>query len=112
MQLQELLDNLYASRSKAHLANDPLSFCHRYTDPADQEIVGLVASAFAYGNVKIILRNLEGIFAGMGPSPRAFVERFEPDRGLKLFAGFRHRFNDGRDLCALLLACRTMLEEA
>lgn len=112
MLLQEVLDNLYASRSPAHLANDPLSFCHRYTDPADQEIAGLIASSFAYGNVKIILRNLEEIFARMGPSPRAFVERFEPGPGLTLFAGFRHRFNDGRDLCALLLACRTMLEEA
>lgn len=112
MLLKELLDNLYASRSPAHLANDPLSFCHRYTDPADQEVVGLIASSFAYGNVKIILRNLEEIFAVMGTSPRAFVEQFEPERGLTLFAGFRHRFNDGRDLCALLLACRTMLEEA
>jgi uncharacterized protein (TIGR02757 family) len=112
MLLKDILDNLYASRSTAHLANDPLSFCHRYTDPADQEIVGLIAASFAYGNVKIILRNLGEIFTMMGPSPRAFVEEFEPDRGLTLFAGFRHRFNDGRDLCALLLAIRTMLEEA
>jgi uncharacterized protein (TIGR02757 family) len=112
MLLQNILDNLYASRSPAHLANDPLSFCHRYTDPADQEIAGLIASSFAYGNVKIILRNLEEIFARMGPSPRAFVEEFEPARGLMLFAGFKHRFNDGRDLCALLLSARTMLEEA
>lgn len=112
MPLQEILDNLYAGRSKVHLANDPLSFCHRYRDPADQEIVGLIASAFAYGNVKIILRNLEGVFAAMGPSPRAYVEEFEPERGLSVFSGFRHRFNDGRDLCALLLACRTMIEEA
>jgi uncharacterized protein (TIGR02757 family) len=112
MHLKEVLDKLYASRSQAHLANDPLSFCHRYTNPADQEIVGLVASAFAYGNVKIILRNLEGIFASMGPSPRAFVEKFEPVRGPSFFSGFRHRFNDARDLSALLLAARTMLEEA
>ncbi|HTP65035.1 MAG TPA: TIGR02757 family protein [Geobacteraceae bacterium] len=112
MRLKEILDNLYAARSPAHLANDPLSFCHRYGDPKDQEIVGLIASSFAYGNVKIILRNLESIFTEMGTSPRAFVEAFEPGRGLSLFAGFRHRFNDGRDLCALLLACRTMIEEA
>jgi uncharacterized protein (TIGR02757 family) len=112
MHLKEILDNLYAARSPVHLANDPLSFCHRYHDPADREVVGLIASAFAYGNVKIILRNLEGIFTIMGASPRAFVEEFEPARGLALFAGFRHRFNDGRDLCALLLACRTMIEEA
>ncbi len=30
----------------------------------------------------------------------AFVESFEPEHGLALFAGFKHRFNDARDLCA------------
>jgi len=75
-------------------------------------VVGLIAACFAYGNVKIILRNLEGIFAALGPAPRRFVERFEAKRELQRFAGFKHRFNDGRDLCALLLACQTMLRQA
>jgi uncharacterized protein (TIGR02757 family) len=110
-QLKTILDDLYASRSQAHLANDPLSFCRRYDTPEDREIAGLIASSFAYGNVRIILKNLETIFAGIGPSPRRFVERFEPERGLALFAGFKHRFNDARDLCALLLAARTMIDE-
>ncbi len=112
IRLKAVLDNLYAARSPAHLANDPLSFCHRYRTPEDREIAGLIASSFAYGNVKIILRNLESIFVKMGPSPRRFVETFDPGEGLALFAGFKHRFNDARDLCALLLAARTMLDEA
>ena len=112
MELKNILEGLYATRSRAHLANDPLSFCHRYQSPQDQEIAGLIAASFAYGNVKIILRNLEGVFATMGASPRLFVERFDPKRELRLFGGFKHRFNDGRDLCALLLACQTMLREA
>ena len=112
MQLKLVLDNLYAHRSQAHLANDPLSFCRRYPAPEDREIAGLIASSFAYGNVKIIFRTLESIFGRMGPSPRKFVERFEPEQGMALFAGFKHRFNDARDLCALLLAARTMLDEA
>lgn len=112
MGIKTILDNLYASRSAGHLANDPLSFCHRFELVEDQEIAGLIASSFAYGNVKIILRNLENIFAVVGPSPRRFVESFEPEDGLRLFKGFKHRFNDARDLCALLLAARTMIEEA
>jgi len=110
--LKTVLDNLYAGRSQAHLANDPLSFCRRYQAPEDREIAGLIASSFAYGNVKIILKTLETIFGRMGPSPRRFVEEFDPERALQLFAGFKHRFNDARDLCALFLAARTMLEEA
>ena len=110
--LQLVLEDLYRSRSASNLANDPVSFCHRYSSPEDMEVAGFVAAALAYGNVKIILRNLEGVFDRMGSSPRRYVENFDPRRALVEFAGFRHRFNDGRDLCALLLAARTMVEEA
>ncbi len=112
MNLKTLLDRLYESRSTAHLANDPLSFCHRYEDPRDREVAGLVASSLAYGNVKAILASLESVFARMSPSPRRYVEKFDPAAGLKEFAGFKYRFHDGRDLCALFLAIRTMIEEA
>jgi uncharacterized protein (TIGR02757 family) len=112
VELKNILENLYAGRSQTHLANDPLSFCHLYESPQDREIVGLIAASFAYGNVKIIRKNLQGIFALLGHSPRLFVERFDPEQGLRLFAKFKHRFNDGRDLCALLLACQTMIRES
>jgi uncharacterized protein (TIGR02757 family) len=110
--LKTTLDSLYVNRSLQHLANDPLSFCHHFPEPADQEIAGLIASSFAYGNVKIILRTLDSIFARIGPSPRRFVEQFDPQEGLRLFAGFKHRFNDYRDLCALLHAIRLMVSAA
>jgi uncharacterized protein (TIGR02757 family) len=105
------LEALYTSRSAQHLGNDPLSFCHRYTDPADQEIAAVVASSFAYGSIVIILRTLETIFAEMGRSPRCYVENFDPHDGLRTFSAFKHRFNDGRDLCALLWGMRQMVEQ-
>jgi uncharacterized protein (TIGR02757 family) len=110
--LKKTLDALYATRSQQHLQNDPLSFCHRYRKPEDQEVAGLIASSFAYGNVKIILRNLEQIFISVGSSPRGFVEKFDPDLGARIFTGFKHRFNDSRDLCALLYAIRMMIESS
>jgi uncharacterized protein (TIGR02757 family) len=111
-QLKITLEALYATRSQQHLQNDPLSFCHRFREPYDREIAGLIASSFAYGNVKIILRNLEKIFSVIGPAPRRFVESFDPGEGLQLFKGFKHRFNDSRDLCALLLAIREVIDKA
>lgn len=110
--LKATLDALYATRSPQHLANDPLSFCHHYPDPADREVAAIIASAFAYGNVAIILRTLGLIFVELGPSPRRYVEQFDPEKGLRTFSGFKHRFNDGRDLCALLWAIRLMLEKS
>jgi uncharacterized protein (TIGR02757 family) len=112
MEVRTILDRLYAARSPQHLANDPLSFCHRYSDPADQEVAAVIASAFAYGGIKIILRTLEAIFTELGPSPRSYVETFSPGRSLEAFSGFKHRFNDGRDLVALLWGIRLMLKDA
>lgn len=112
MDLQSVLDRLYAARSPAHLANDQLSFCHRYHDPADQEVAAVIASAFAYGGIKIILRTLETIFAELGPSPRRYMETLDPAKSLETFRSFKHRFNDGRDLVALFWAIRSMIQVA
>jgi uncharacterized protein (TIGR02757 family) len=111
MRLKTVLDNLYACRSSRHLENDPLSFCHRYENPQDQEIVALIASSLAYGKVYSIKNSLEKALGVMTPSPRQFIEQFEPAPCLAALAGFKHRFNDGRDLCALFLAAKAMIEQ-
>lgn len=110
--LKEALDRLYDSRSAAQLAGDPLSFCHRYSDPADREVAAVIASSLAYGGIRVILRSLSAAFAVMGPSPRSYVEEFRPGEALEALAGFRHRFNDGRDLTALFWALRLMINDA
>lgn len=112
MKVKTVLDRLYAARSPQHLQNDPLSFCHRYEDPADREVAAAIAASFAYGGIKVILRSLERVFAELGPSPRTYVTAMSPRRTLKAFSGFKHRFNDGRDLTALLWGLRLILEDA
>jgi uncharacterized protein (TIGR02757 family) len=112
MNLQTVLDDLYHSRTTAQLANDPLNFCHRYADPVDQEVVALIAAVYAYGNAKAIRGFLERVFQVMGAAPRRFVENFNPMVGRDLFSGFTYRFNNGADLCALLVGIRTILAEA
>jgi uncharacterized protein (TIGR02757 family) len=111
-ELRGVLDTLSLSRSLQHLSNDPLSFCHRYRDPEDQEIAAVIASSFAYGSIAIILRTLETIFSELGPSPRKFVEHFDPRAGLHTFSRFKHRFNDGRDLSALFLGMQQILRQS
>lgn len=110
--LKTTLDALYASRSQQHLANDPLSFCHRYRDPADREVAALIAAVFAYGSVKVIKGSLQRIFEALHPSPAYFVDRFDPRCQASPIVGFKHRFNNGDDLRALLWAIRLMREQA
>ncbi len=108
---QRTLDGLYAGRSVVHLANDPLSFCHSYSDPADQEVAALIAAVFAYGNVKVILGSLQRISRIIGSSPAAFVDQFNPALHLQHLAGFKHRFNDATDLALLFWAIRQMRKQ-
>jgi uncharacterized protein (TIGR02757 family) len=89
-----------------------VSFCHRFDDPLDQEIVGLFASSLAYGNVQSILRSLDNVVSKMTPSPRRFIEDLDIKHCKEMFYGFKHRFNNGRDLCALFLAAKNMIEKA
>jgi uncharacterized protein (TIGR02757 family) len=106
--LKETLELLYARRSRHHLANDPLSFCHCYPEPADQEVAALIAAVFAYGSVKVIKGSLTRIFDLLGTSPARFIDRFDPGKQRQLCADFKHRFNNGDDLAALLYAIQQM----
>ena len=109
--LKKTLDQLYANRSQQHLANDPLSFCHRYREPADQEIAALIAAVFAYGSVKVIKGSLSRIFDIMGDSPTRFIDGFVPEKHRQLCCGFKHRFNTEDDLSALFWAIRLMRQQ-
>lgn len=100
--LREKLDAIARKYDRRYLGTDPLKFVHRYADPRDREVVGLIAAAFAYGSVVLIFRAVEKILAVMGEHPREFLERFDPVRDRARFRGFRHRFHDGRDVALFL----------
>lgn len=89
---------------RARRASDPVSFVHRYEALHDQELVALVASAVAFGNVKSILAKLEDAFERLGPRPSE-----KADDQLGTFAamhGWIHRVYRGEDLARLLIGAR------
>jgi len=107
----ELLESLYERYNRPqYIAPDPLQLLAAYPDSLDREIVGLIASSLAYGRVAQILRSVRLVLDRMG-SPTRFVRRATPSVLDARFAGFRHRFTDDRDLCALLKGIRAALRE-
>lgn len=110
--LQSTLEQLYLQRSTRQLANDPLSFCHRYTSQEDRETAAIISASFAYGSVAVIKKSLERIFAPMGSSPALYLKNMKTEQALTDFAGFKHRFNNDKDLVALLLAIKKMRQLA
>jgi uncharacterized protein (TIGR02757 family) len=105
-----MLEALYASYNRREYVHpDPVELLYAYDDPADREIAALVAASLAYGRVAQILRSVSCVLERMGARPRQFVQGASADRLRRLFGDFRHRFQTGRELAALLWALKALL---
>lgn len=110
--LKHHLDNFLDTFPKEkHLASDPVQFVHRYDDPRDREIVGLIASAFAYGNVKSVLRTVDSALNYLGTFPAHTIAAFDPRKDARRLRSFYHRFNTSRDLAVLFWIIRRTMED-
>jgi len=103
--LKRALDRVRAACDVAsRRANDPVGFVHDYKDPLDQELVALVASSIAFGNVKTIRQKLGDALARLGPRPSIAA-----DDSLLVFSqlhGWVHRVFRGEDVARLLIGAR------
>lgn len=88
---------------------DPLRWARAYEPREDREIAAFLAASLAYGNVRQIERSLADLFRRLGRSPARFARDFVPGRSDRALRGFYHRFNDERDLSALLHLLGQML---
>jgi len=107
-----VLDQIYDRyHRRCFVHPDPLEFLYRYPDLRDREIVGLIASCLAYGKVIQILRSVASVLERMQPAPYFFIRKASPREIRGAFSGFRHRFTDEQDLCAMLIAVKSAVEE-
>jgi uncharacterized protein (TIGR02757 family) len=104
------MDDLYRHYDHRFVDPDPLEFVRRQTTPADREVVGLVASSLAYGNVPQIKRSIARVLDALGDAAAAAVDRLDPRAMARRLGTFKHRFNDGRDVACLLFFIRQMRE--
>ena len=110
--LRRTLDDLFARYHRpCFIGADPVSFVHPFKDPADQEIVGLIAASLAYGNVRSIHTSIRNVLDRMGPSPRAYLTNTS-DRNLEqTMRGFRHRWTSDRAMTTLLAGMRDVIRD-
>lgn len=108
---REDLDSLYHKYNRREFVHpDPLELLYDYDRLEDREIVGLIASTFAYGNVKQILNSVRLVLSKMGPSPRNFVFETSGKKLRATFKGFKHRWHTGEDLAKMLIGVKGALE--
>ncbi len=112
--LGDRLEELYRAYGPETRGSDPIVFVGRYESPADREVAGWIASAFAYGRVATIQANVAQILAVLGSRPAETLDRIDDFARFTAEAlpEFRHRFHGPEDAAALLLAIAGARREA
>jgi uncharacterized protein (TIGR02757 family) len=102
--LKPLLDAFADDRPWGHrVGADPIELVHRYQQPRDVEVSGLLAAALAYGRADLFKPKVDRLLRQMGRSPAAFVEALTVAGAARLLDGFVYRFNLGTDVAVLLM---------
>jgi uncharacterized protein (TIGR02757 family) len=110
--LKQTIDGIYAKyHHPKYLGLDPLVCVHRFKERDEREAVGLLSAVLAYGRVEIIVRNINTVIDIMDSDPVGFIKNTSYKEKLKSLASFKHRFNDGTDIAALLQAIGMVIEE-
>ncbi len=106
-----LFEELYRTLNRKEFIHpDPIEFVHRYDDPRDREVVGLIASSLAYGRVAQVMKSVSAVLSAMGNRPGRFLIETDSDALLTLFSGFKHRFTTDRELALTLTGARALIE--
>lgn len=103
MNLKHKLDYHYKAFDKTKLEPDPLQFLHMFKDEKDIEVVGLIASIFAYGNVKQIENTLKKLIIVFEGKPYSFIQNFSLSKDSKKISGIKHRFYSEDDVKKLFI---------
>ena len=101
MNLKQNLENHYKTFDRTKLEPDPLQFLHLFKDERDIEVVGLIASIFAYGNVKQIENTIKKFIFVFDGKPYSFIKNFSLSKKSKKISGIKHRFYSEDDVLKL-----------
>lgn len=108
--LQKVLDAAVAQyNTPAFIPNDPISIPHRFSKRQDIEIAGLLAATLAWGNRKMIIRNVNRLMDWMDEAPYDFIRQHQ-ETDLKRFEGFAHRTFNTTDLLHFIQFLRQHFE--
>jgi uncharacterized protein (TIGR02757 family) len=99
------LDEVRASCDvAARRANDPVEFVHACESLEDRELVALVASSLAFGNVKALRAKIADALARIGPNVASAAD--DPAALARCLRGWKHRVYRAEDLVGLLVGAR------
>lgn len=108
---KQFLDNLYDAFDASYIASDPIQMVHRFEQPCDQEIIAVLASAMAFGQVVQINKALSSVLTLMDNQPHYYVTHFDPERELPRWQKWYYRMIRPEDVLRILYALKIILQK-
>jgi len=112
MNLKQRLDYHYSAFDKSQISPDPLQFLHQFKDDKDIEVMGMIASVFAYGNVKQINNTIGKILSVTENHPYKFVHNFHSKNLKAKLKNIKHRFYTEQDIIILFALLSDVYKES
>ena len=106
--LEDLLSHASAAE---RMRGDPVELVHRYADPLDIEVVGLLCAALAYGRVDLFKPRLSALLRKIGPRPAAVAREGSVADLLACAEEFSYRMTGPADVACLLYGAGRILRE-
>lgn len=91
--------------------NDPIGIAREYDLPEDRELVAMVASALAYGQVKVMRAAIRDAMARFGPMPSQTLRGLSAEQISEHLQGWYYRMTKAADLTDLLVAVMAVRQE-
>ncbi|MGD8306985.1 MAG: TIGR02757 family protein [Ignavibacteria bacterium] len=107
MNLKQKLDYHYKAFDRSSIEPDPLQFLYKFTNENDIEAMGLIASIFAYGNVKQIINTLNNFLKLANGNPHKFLSNY--NYNVKNYLS--HRFYTKQDVSDLFTSLRNTFKQ-
>lgn len=112
LRLRQFLETMEDRCDRAERrSHDPVELVWNYDDPADQEVVALLAASMAYGQVAVLKEAVRKVLELLGPHPHAFLVEGDVAALSQPLEGFVYRMTRGDDVLDLLFGLRSVLRE-
>jgi len=103
------LDDLYRRFDHHFIDSDPILLVKSFPHSLDREIVAVITSAMAFGQVSQILKAVRCVIELMSERPAEFVANLEPAPELERWKQFYYRMIKPSDILRLLFALRNII---
>ncbi len=110
-ELKEKLESLYFEYKKKHSSKDPVWILHEFQEAKDIEIIGLITSSYAYGQVELINKFIKKFLKIINFKVYEFTSNYSEHKDKKFLEGLQYRFNTEEDLSLFVLNIRNAINK-